>query len=156
MDPNHTGPEEYGHGGDGDTPRQRPPRESLTSDFAQHAPVPARTVQLVSGDFLLTVNPVDGSEIEPCPPAERPDPPVKLTEAERAEVERAATPPVPLARRSPRCRCWPGRTSGRTWCGCSPGAARCAWWVPEARAAPGSSTSSPRTAPTWPPTVSSA
>ncbi|MEU1079819.1 ATP-binding protein [Streptomyces sp. NPDC005908] len=95
MDPNHTGPEEYGHGGDGDTPRQRPPRESLTSDFGQHAPVPARTVQLVSGDFLLTVNPVDGSEIEPCPPAERPDPPVKLTEAERAEVERAATPPVP-------------------------------------------------------------
>ncbi|WP_251142897.1 hypothetical protein [Streptomyces sp. McG8] len=70
MDPNHTGPEEYGHGGD--APRQRPPRESLTSDFGQHAPVPARTVQLVSGDFLLTVNPVDGSEIEPCPPAERP------------------------------------------------------------------------------------
>ncbi|MBT3163594.1 ATP-binding protein [Streptomyces sp. Vc74B-19] len=95
MDPNHTGPEEYGHGGDGDAPRQRPPRESLTSDFGQHAPVPARTVQLVSGDFLLTVNPVDGSEIEPCPPAERPDRPVKLTEAERAEVERAATPPVP-------------------------------------------------------------
>ncbi|MEU0912875.1 ATP-binding protein [Streptomyces althioticus] len=93
MDPNHTGPEEYGHGGD--TPRQRPPRESLTSDFGQHTPVPARTVQLVSGDFLLTVNPVDGSEIEPCPPAERPARPGKLTESERAEVERAAAPPVP-------------------------------------------------------------
>ncbi|MFI9336786.1 ATP-binding protein [Streptomyces althioticus] len=93
MDPNHTGPEEYGHGGD--TPRQRPPRESLTSDFGQHTPVPARTVQLVSGDFLLTVNPVDGSEIEPCPPAERPARPGKLTEPERAEVERAAAPPVP-------------------------------------------------------------
>ncbi|MFI0504715.1 ATP-binding protein [Streptomyces albogriseolus] len=93
MDPNHTGPEEYGHGGD--APRQRPPRESLTSDFGQHAPVPARTVQLVSGDFLLTVNPVDGSEIEPCPPAERPDRPGKLTDAERAEVARAAAPPVP-------------------------------------------------------------
>ncbi|MBQ0975484.1 ATP-binding protein [Streptomyces sp. RK31] len=93
MDPNHTGPEEYGHGGD--TPRQRPPRESLTSDLGQHTPVPARTVQLVSGDFLLTVNPVDGSEIEPCPPAERPARPGRLTESERAEVERAAAPPLP-------------------------------------------------------------
>ncbi|MER6823427.1 ATP-binding protein [Streptomyces cellulosae] len=93
MDPNRTGPEEYGHGGD--APRQRPPRESLTSDFGQHAPAPARTVQLVSGDFLLTVNPVDGSEIEPCPPAERPARPGRLTEPERAEVERAAAPPVP-------------------------------------------------------------
>lgn len=97
MDPNHTGPEEYGHGHEGDTgaPRQRPPRESLTSDFGQHAPALARTVRLVSGDFLLTVNPVDGSEIEPCPPAEQPARPVKLTEAGRAEVERAAQPPVP-------------------------------------------------------------
>ncbi|RSN40933.1 hypothetical protein DMH12_35405, partial [Streptomyces sp. WAC 04229] len=66
MDPNTRGPEEYGH--DGDTPRPRPPRDPLTSDFGQ--PALARTVQLVSGDFLLTVNPVDGSEIEVCPPAE--------------------------------------------------------------------------------------
>ncbi|MFF1274604.1 ATP-binding protein [Streptomyces marokkonensis] len=95
MDPNTTGPEEYGHDGDNGAPRQRPPRESLTSDFGQHAPALARTVQLVFGDFLLTVNPVDGSEIEPCPPAERPAHPVKLTEAERAGVERAARPPVP-------------------------------------------------------------
>ncbi|GAB2858195.1 ATP-binding protein [Streptomyces deserti] len=95
MDPNNRGPEEYGHDGDGHAPRQRPPRESLTSDFGQHAPALARTVQLVSGDFLLTVNPVDGSEIEACPPAERPGPPAKLTEAERAELDRAARPPVP-------------------------------------------------------------
>ncbi|MYS29406.1 ATP-binding protein, partial [Streptomyces sp. SID7804] len=95
MDPINPGPEEYGRDGDGTTPRQRPPRESLTSDFGQHAPALARTVQLVSGDFLLTVNPVDGSEIEPCPPAERPPRPVKLSEAERAETERAARPPVP-------------------------------------------------------------
>ncbi|MEY9486219.1 hypothetical protein RKD26_002013 [Streptomyces calvus] len=95
MDPINPGPEEYGRDGDGTTPRQRPPRESLTSDFGQHAPALARTVQLVSGDFLLTVNPVDGSEIEPCPPAERPARPVKLSEAERAEAERAARPPVP-------------------------------------------------------------
>ncbi|MFI6375090.1 ATP-binding protein [Streptomyces sp. NPDC050546] len=95
MDPNTRGPEEYGHEGDGQGPRQRPPRESLTPDFAQHAPALARTVRLVAGDFLLTVNPVDGSEIEACPPAERPARPVKLTPAERAEAERAARPPVP-------------------------------------------------------------
>ncbi|MBG0852466.1 ATP-binding protein [Streptomyces spinoverrucosus] len=95
MDPNNRGPEEYGHDGDGNSPRQRPPRDSLTSDFGQPAPALARTVQLVSGDFLLTVNPVDGSEIELCPPGERPGRPAKLTPAQRAEVERAAAPPVP-------------------------------------------------------------
>ncbi|BFO15336.1 hypothetical protein SHKM778_17240 [Streptomyces sp. KM77-8] len=95
MDPNSTGSGEYGQEGDGAAPRPRPPRESLTSDFGQHAPALARTVQLVSGDFLLTVNPVDGSEIEPCPPAERQVRPEKRTETERAEVEQAARPPVP-------------------------------------------------------------
>ncbi|MEU0970228.1 ATP-binding protein [Streptomyces sp. NPDC005917] len=95
MDPINPGPEAYGHDGDGTTPRQRPPRESLTNDFGQSAPPLARTARLVSGDFLLTVNPVDGSEIEPCPPAERPAGPEKRTAAERAEFERAARPPVP-------------------------------------------------------------
>ncbi|MFV8185678.1 ATP-binding protein [Streptomyces sp. AF1B] len=95
MDPNSRGPEEYGHDGGGDTPRQRPPRDPLTPDFGQHTPALARTVQLVTGDYLLTVNPVDGSEIEACPPGERPGRPAKLTAAERAEVERAARPPVP-------------------------------------------------------------
>ncbi|MFF4508679.1 ATP-binding protein [Streptomyces sp. NPDC001401] len=95
MDPNNRGPEEYGHDGDGSAPRQRPPRDSLTTDFGQHTPALARTVQLVTGDYLLTVNPVDGSEIEACPPGERPGRPEKLTAAERAEVNRAAKPPVP-------------------------------------------------------------
>ncbi|MCK8434752.1 ATP-binding protein [Streptomyces sp. D2-8] len=95
MDPDNQGPEEYGHDGDGPAPRPRPPRESLAPDFGQHAPALARTVQLVSGDFLLTVNPVDGSEIEACPPTERPARPVKLTATERGEAERAARPPVP-------------------------------------------------------------
>ncbi|MET9866989.1 ATP-binding protein, partial [Streptomyces sp. NPDC006386] len=95
MDPNTRGPEEYGHEGDGQGPRQRPPRDSLAPDFGQHAPALARTVQLVSGDFLLTVNPVDGSEIEVCPPTERPARPAKLTTAERAEAARASRPPVP-------------------------------------------------------------
>ncbi|MGW2964330.1 ATP-binding protein [Streptomyces sp. NPDC001220] len=95
MDPINPGPEAYGHDGDGSTPRQRPPRESLTNDFGQSAPALVRTARLVSGDFLLTVNPVDGSEIEPCPPTERPARPEKRTAAERAEYERAARPPVP-------------------------------------------------------------
>uniref|UniRef100_UPI0015F0D556 hypothetical protein n=1 Tax=Streptomyces shenzhenensis TaxID=943815 RepID=UPI0015F0D556 len=80
MDPINPGPEGYGHDdggasrsslfetGGGSTPRQRPPRESLTTDFGQSAPAAARVTRLVSGEFLLTVNPVDGSEIEPCPP----------------------------------------------------------------------------------------
>ncbi|MEV5848280.1 ATP-binding protein [Streptomyces sp. NPDC051985] len=95
MDPINPGPEGYGQDGDGSTPRQRPPRESLTNDFGQSTPATARTARLVSGDFLLTVNPVDGSEIEPCPPAERPARPEKRTADERAEYERAARPPVP-------------------------------------------------------------
>ncbi|MFC9464118.1 ATP-binding protein [Streptomyces coelicoflavus] len=93
MDPNNRGPEEYGQDGDHQAPRPRPHRDPITSDFGQ--PAVARTVQLVSGDFLLTVNPVDGSEIEVCPPTERPARPEKLTAAERAEAERAARPPVP-------------------------------------------------------------
>ncbi|MFJ3666430.1 ATP-binding protein [Streptomyces sp. NPDC090106] len=95
MDPNNRGPEEYGHDGDGSAPRQRPPRDPLTPDFGQSTPALARTVQLVSGDYLLTVNPVDGSEMEICPPGERPAPPRKLGAAERAEVDRAAKPPTP-------------------------------------------------------------
>ncbi|MFJ9567068.1 ATP-binding protein [Streptomyces fuscichromogenes] len=95
MDPNNPGPEGYGQDGDGSTPRQRPPRESLTNDFGQSTPVTARTTRLVTGDFLLTVNPVDGSEIEPCPPTERPAGPEKRTAAERAEHERTVRPPVP-------------------------------------------------------------
>ncbi|MFF5298196.1 ATP-binding protein [Streptomyces sp. NPDC013161] len=95
MDPIDRGPEEYGHDGDDTSSRQRPPREPLTPDFGQHTPALARTVQLVTGDFLLTVNPVDGSEIEVCPPGQRPARPAKFGAAERAEAARAARPPVP-------------------------------------------------------------
>ncbi|MBN0047767.1 ATP-binding protein [Streptomyces actuosus] len=121
MDPNNRGPEEHGHDardtsrsgdfetGAGHSSRPRPARDPLAPDFAPHtAPAPARTVQLVSGDFQLTVNPVDGSEIEQSPqgsavPAEsgreqgteRPGRPEKLTPAQRAESARATRPPVP-------------------------------------------------------------
>ncbi|MCK1819612.1 ATP-binding protein [Streptomyces sp. XM83C] len=102
MDPNTLGPEEHGHGSDGHPSRPRPSRDPLAPDLGQHAtPVPARTAQLVTGDLLLTVNPVDGSEIELCPPAERPERPAKSTPAERTESARAARPPVPPGPASP-------------------------------------------------------
>ncbi|NGO44045.1 ATP-binding protein [Streptomyces ureilyticus] len=107
MDPtNNRGPEEHGRDDDVRTPRQRPPRDPLTQALApgngQNTPALARTVQLVSGDYLLTVNPVDGSEIELCPPGERPGRPVKFTPAERAELARASRPPVPPGPSLPR------------------------------------------------------
>ncbi|MER6161115.1 ATP-binding protein [Streptomyces sp. NPDC001868] len=101
MDPNTRGPEEYGHD-DGQAQSKRPPRDALTQDFDRHAPALARTVQLVSGDFLLTVNPVDGSEIENCPPGELPGRPVKHPAAERTAIDRAARPPVPPGPTLPR------------------------------------------------------
>ena len=58
-------------------------------------PAPVRTVRIVTGDHLLTVNPVDGSEIEPCPPGERRARPERHTPDQRAEVRRAAAPPRP-------------------------------------------------------------
>jgi hypothetical protein len=78
----------------------RPPRDAITP--GQSTPAPRRTVQLVSGDFLLTVNPVDGSEIEPCPPGEQPGRPTRRSAADRAELLRAAQPPVPPGPAAPR------------------------------------------------------
>ncbi|MFF1546248.1 ATP-binding protein [Streptomyces sp. NPDC058291] len=96
MDPNTRGPEEHGHDSDGKAPRSRPSRDPLTPDFGQHQPALARTVRLVVGEHLLTVNPVDGSEIERRPPgAQGTEQPVKRTSEQRAEAERAARPPAP-------------------------------------------------------------
>ncbi|MFH8223513.1 ATP-binding protein [Streptomyces sp. NPDC018057] len=95
MDPNTREPEDMGQDGDGHTPGRRHPGTSRAADFPPPAAAPARTVRLVSGDFLLTVNPVDGSEIEVCPPADVPGRPRPRTAAERTEADRAAKPPVP-------------------------------------------------------------
>ncbi|MER6999557.1 ATP-binding protein [Streptomyces sp. NPDC000410] len=99
MDPMNRGPESYGHDNDrlddaeGVAPRA--PRDPATADFGQQKPALARTARLVSGDFLLTVNPIDGSEIEPCPPGEQPAAPVRHSADERDEMRRAAKPPLP-------------------------------------------------------------
>ncbi|MFE5090101.1 ATP-binding protein [Streptomyces sp. NPDC056638] len=111
MDPTHQGPEEYGRDNDSfgeGTGRRRPSSDPspssqlrssrggpITPEFGQQTSQQARVVRLISGDYLLTVNPVDGSEVELCPPGEQPDPPVRRTAAERADRERATAPPVP-------------------------------------------------------------
>lgn len=93
-------------GGEADT--TRPPRDAVTPGFGQSAPALARMVRLVSGDFLLTVNPVDGSEVELCPPGGTPDglerltTPVRRTPAERIEQERTTRPPAPAGPATPR------------------------------------------------------
>lgn len=57
-----------------------------------NGPGPARMTRIVAGEYLLTVNPVDGSEIQPCPPGEHPGPSQKLTPCQRDETGRAAAP----------------------------------------------------------------
>ncbi|MEU0691731.1 ATP-binding protein [Streptomyces uncialis] len=78
----------------GAPPRPRAPRDPLTSDFTG-APTTPRTVRLSCGELLLTVNPVDGSEIERRPPGDHPAPPERHAPQTREEIRRAATPPVP-------------------------------------------------------------
>lgn len=101
MDPTHQGPKEYGQDQDRSDGRRRPSRESGTADFGQPAPRQVRVVQLTAGDLLLTVNPVDGSEVEACPPGAEPGAPVRRTPAERADHERAGAPPVPAGPPAP-------------------------------------------------------
>ncbi|MCL7492756.1 ATP-binding protein [Streptomyces sp. MCA2] len=91
MDPNpDRGPEEYGEQG---RPAE-PPAPAFGGARGGSGGL-ARVVRLVSGAYLVTVNPVDGSEIEPCPPGERPDAPGRLDPEERAAAARAAAPPLP-------------------------------------------------------------
>ncbi|MGW6947148.1 ATP-binding protein [Streptomyces xanthophaeus] len=55
---------------------------------------PARIVTLTSGDFTLTVNPVDGSEIEPHRPGTETGRPAKRDAAARRARDEAARPPA--------------------------------------------------------------
>ncbi|WP_433340571.1 hypothetical protein [Streptomyces sp. CA-253872] len=74
--------------------RPRPARDPLGPDFGPPTG-PARTTRIVADDLLLTVNPVDGSEVTLCPPGELPERPAKRGPAVRAERSRAARPPLP-------------------------------------------------------------
>ncbi|WP_405563095.1 ATP-binding protein [Streptomyces sp. NBC_01180] len=101
MDPMNSRPDEHGQDPGRRPPwpdgpvSPRPPRDPLAPDLAQQAPPRVRTVRLVTGDFLVTVNPVDGSEIEHCPPGEHPGAPERYSPEERTGLLRAAGPPVP-------------------------------------------------------------
>lgn len=91
MDPNtHRGSEEYG---EQDGPAE-PAAPALGGPQSGSRGL-ARVVRVVSGAYLLTVNPVDGSEIEPCPPGEVLADPGKLDQEERDAAARAAAPPGP-------------------------------------------------------------
>ncbi|MGZ9933425.1 ATP-binding protein [Streptomyces sp. NC-S4] len=65
-----------------------------TAAAAPGAAGPARVVSLTAGEFALTVNPVDGSEIEPLRPGTGPGRPAKRAAAARAARAAAARPPV--------------------------------------------------------------
>ncbi|GGR33004.1 ATP-binding protein [Streptomyces roseolus] len=93
MDPIHRGPDESGHDTAAEDARPAPP--AALPDRTAAAPARARVTRIVSGGLLLTVNPVDGSEIEPCPPGETPPRARRRTPEERAEAARAAAAPVP-------------------------------------------------------------
>lgn len=97
MDPINRGPEEYGHDTEGEDAR---PGHAAPAP-ASTTPARVRTTRVVAGGLLLTVNPVDGSEIEVCPPGEQPPAPRRRTPEERAEAERAAAPPVPAGPAAP-------------------------------------------------------
>ncbi|MGY1438049.1 ATP-binding protein [Streptomyces reniochalinae] len=63
----------------------------------------ARAVRLVAEEYLVTVNPVDGSEVEPCPPGTRQEAPPKLAPSDRPVAETPASaaklPPGSLVER---------------------------------------------------------
>ncbi|MEU3904844.1 ATP-binding protein [Streptomyces goshikiensis] len=63
-------------------------------DPAEPSSGPARVVTLTAGDFTLTVNPVDGSEIEPLRPGSERARPRRRDAAGRAARDTAARPPV--------------------------------------------------------------
>ncbi|MFI9205576.1 ATP-binding protein [Streptomyces sp. NPDC053048] len=104
MDPTNREPEEF-HDDEqapaGPGAAQRSPRESAPAPEAPAAQGPVRVVQLVTGDYLLTVNPVDGSEIEPCPPGALPARPERHGPEQRADLRRAAAPPPPARQAGP-------------------------------------------------------
>ncbi|MEV4925486.1 ATP-binding protein [Streptomyces roseoverticillatus] len=104
MDPTNR-PEAFGEGAhesaDGSGPRDLPGTDAAAGDAGQGGPGLARVVRLVAGDYAVTVNPVDGSEIEPCLPADVPPPPGRHTPDERAELLRAAAPPPPARQAGP-------------------------------------------------------
>ncbi|RLU99459.1 AAA family ATPase [Streptomyces griseocarneus] len=95
MDPTNRSADEFGDGAHEPAAGGAPAAGAQGQESGAQAPAPARVARLVAGDYLLTVNPIDGSEIEPCRPHQRPARPGKHGREERAERDRAAAPPPP-------------------------------------------------------------
>jgi hypothetical protein len=79
----------------------RPAREPLELMAVTRTPSggSARVRRVVAGGYLLTINPIDGTDVAVCPPAERPVP-VRRTPEERAAhiaAGRPSPPPGPPA-----------------------------------------------------------
>jgi hypothetical protein len=79
----------------------RPAREPLELMAVTRTPSggSARVRRVVAGGYLLTINPIDGTDVAVCPPAERPAP-VRRTPEERAAhiaAGRPSPPPGPPA-----------------------------------------------------------
>ena len=83
----------------GTMPLPRVQRQPLVPEGTGAAKA-VRVIQLVAGDYLVTLNPVDGSEITTCPPESRPAP-VRRSPQDRATVREAARPPAPAGPRGP-------------------------------------------------------
>ncbi|MEE4540688.1 ATP-binding protein [Streptomyces sp. V4-01] len=72
----------------------RPARDPLAPELGTPSGGNVRVPRIVAGGYLLTVNSVDGTEVVPCPPEERPTP-VRRTPEERAAKMAAARPAPP-------------------------------------------------------------
>lgn len=77
-------------------PEEWPRKSGGAAGTSASAPsaAPARVVSLTAGEFALTVNPVDGSEIQPPHPGTGATRPAKRDAAARAARDAAARPPV--------------------------------------------------------------
>ncbi|MFG2192815.1 ATP-binding protein [Streptomyces sp. NPDC048639] len=102
MNPNNPGPEGFDHEAERrDGERRGAPGDAPTVPQRQAF---ARTVALVAAEYLLTVNPVDGSEIEPCPPGSSTGLPPRRSAEGRAARSRAARPPASVGPAAPERR----------------------------------------------------
>lgn len=81
---------------DATLPAQRTPRPQRDPLVAPDTPTSgsARVARVVTSEFLLTVNPIDGTEVVPVPPQERKTP-VRRTAQERAARMSSARPTPP-------------------------------------------------------------
>ncbi|MYS20765.1 hypothetical protein GA0115240_123213 [Streptomyces sp. DvalAA-14] len=72
----------------------RPARDPLAPELGSPSGSTSRIPRVVTPEYLLTVNPVDGTEVVPCPPEERRTP-VRRTPEDRAARITAGRPTPP-------------------------------------------------------------